>query len=102
MSPITGTRGSRTKRNMPPDANGSKTKPARRRRNLKKDSSLPTISSNGSATITERRTVMERRISARLIGKEIGKTAHEVNLMLEQIGVMPPPDDYVDRGFPGL
>ena len=29
---------------------------------------------------------MERRISARLIGKEIGKTAHEVNLMLEQIG----------------
>ena len=45
---------------------------------------------------------MERRISARLIGKEIGKTAHEVNLMLEQIGVMPPPDDYVDRGFPGL
>ena len=29
---------------------------------------------------------MEKRISARLIGLEIGKTAHEVNLMLEQIG----------------
>ena len=26
------------------------------------------------------------RISARLIGQQIGRTAHEVNLMLEQIG----------------
>lgn len=29
---------------------------------------------------------MARRISARLIGREIGKNPHEVNLMLEQIG----------------
>ena len=26
------------------------------------------------------------RVSARLLGKELGKTAHEVNLMLEKIG----------------
>lgn len=29
---------------------------------------------------------MAKRISARLIGLEIGKNAHEVNLMLERIG----------------
>ncbi len=36
--------------------------------------------------ITNREENNMARISARLIGKQIGKNAHEVNLMLEKIG----------------
>ena len=43
---------------------------------------------------------MERRISARLIGLEIGKNAHEVNLMLEQIGFIKPGRGVTMKGSP--
>lgn len=40
------------------------------------------------------------RISARLIGKEIGKNAREVNLMLEQIGFIKKGRGVTKQGSP--
>lgn len=40
------------------------------------------------------------RISARLIGQQIGKSAHEVNLMLEQIGFIAKSNYVTKNGSP--